>query len=488
MKLKVKKINLNTGGPFVVVLNEDDARLMDIRPLDRVEVRGAEAIVDIAKSDHRAAVKSGEIGFLIETFENLKVKPRRFVNIVPAKKPESLQYIKKKLDRNKLNEDEINAIIKDVVRNRLSETELTYFVGGCYDVGLDMDEIVYLTKAIVAHGGKLNLGKKIILDKHCAGGLAGNRTSIVIVPIIAAAGYTIPKTSSRGISSASGTADTFEVLAPVSFNVQELTKIVKKINCCLVWGGATGMASADDRLIKLEKLLGLDPPGLLLASIMAKKMSVGATHVLVDIPCGKEAKIKTMERALHLKRQFLELSKRLGIKVRVIITDGSQPIGKGIGPSLEAKDVVDVLKGNGPFDLRDKSLYMAGIMLEMAGEKEGIKKAKEILDSGLAYKKFLEIIKVQGGSVSKISNIKFGRFKRDFFANKSGIVKRINNSKANSIARMAGAPDDKFAGILLNVRKNSKVKKRDLIFTIYSSSNDRLRYASDGVEGFIEID
>ena len=487
MRLRVKKISLNTGGPFVVVLNEEDAEVLDVRALDRVNIKGIEAIVDISKENHKTAVNQGEIGVLIELFENLKLKSGDHVEITPANKPESLEYIRTKLDGKKLNDNEINIIIRDIVKNRLSETELTYFVSGCYTHGLEMDEVVSLTKAIVEHGGRLKWSKKIILDKHCAGGLAGNRTSMIIVPIIAAAGYTIPKTSSRAISSASGTADTVEVLCPVSLRVNEIKKIVKKTKGCLVWGGAMGMASADDRLIKIEKLLSLDPRGLLLASIMAKKLSVGATHVLVDIPCGKEAKIKTMKEAIKLKRQFIELSKRLGIKTRVIITNGNQPIGNGIGPNLEAVDVMRVLKGNGPVDLKEKSLHMSGIMLEMAGEKNGLKKAKEILASGLAYKKMLEIIKAQGGKVKNASRIKLGRYKKKFYASKNGVVKRINNNKANSIARIAGAPDDKLAGILLNVRKNNKVKKSELIFTIFSSNKDRLKYASSSIKDFIEV-
>jgi len=487
MKLRIKKISFNTGGPFVVVLNENDAKRLDVRALDRVNIKNVEAIVDISKGNHGVSVKEGEIGVLIEAFENLRLKTNELIEISPARKPESLIYIRKKLDDKKLNEKEINAIIKDVVNNRLSETELTYFVSGCYDNGLEMEEVVNLTKAIVEHGGRLKLGKKIILDKHCVGGLAGNRTSMVIVPIIAAAGYTIPKTSSRAISSASGTADTVETLCPVSLSVKDVTRVVKKTNGCLVWGGAMGMASADDRLIKIEKLLSLDPRGLLLASIMAKKMSVGATHVLVDIPCGKEAKIKNMKEALKLKRQFIELSKRLGIKIRVIITDGSQPIGNGIGPVLEARDVINVLKGDGPNDLREKSIHMSGIMLEMIGEKNGLRIAKEMLDSGLAYKKMKEIIKIQGGNLKSSIVNRLGRYKKEFYSNKSGIVKRIDNNKANSIGRVAGAPEDKFAGVLLNVKRNSKVTKNELIFTIYSSNKDRLKYASSNVKGFIEV-
>ena len=276
----------------------------------------------------------------------------------------------------------------------------------------------------------------------------------------------------------SGTADCVEVFAPVSHSKQKIIEIVKKTNGCMVWGGTLDLASADDKLIKLEKPLSLDPEGFLLASILAKKASEDCNHVLIDIPIGIEAKIKTEERAKDLAKKFIILGDKLKIKVKVIITNGAEPIGKGIGPALEAIDVLQVLKNNGPEDLKKKSVFMAGMILEMAGIKNGKQKAIEILESGLAYKKFQEIIKAQGGNPNiKVENIKLGQYKYNFTANKAGKIKYISNKLICKIAKIAGAPQDKGAGIYINKKLNDKVIKNEILFTIYAESKDKLEFA-----------
>ena len=220
---------------------------------------------------------------------------------------------------------------------------------------LDINESVSLTKAMINTGEILKLNKYPVMDMHCIGGVAGNRTTMIIVPIVASAGLTIPKTSSRSITSPAGTADTMEVLSNVSFSIKEIKKVIRKTNACLVWGGSVNLAPADDKIIRIEHPVSLDPEGQLLASILAKKRSASATHLLIDIPIGKGSKIENRKKALHLKRLFESISKKLGIKIKVIITDGSQPVGNGIGPGLEARDVLWVLKNDSkqPLDLKD---------------------------------------------------------------------------------------------------------------------------------------
>jgi len=366
------------------------------------------------------------------------------------------------------------------VNNNLSDIELTYFVSGCFTKGLSKKETVELTKAIVNHGSRLKLKKKIILDKHCSGGVAGNRTTMLVVPIVAAAGLTIPKTSSRSITSPAGTADTMEVLSSVSFTAKKMEKIVKKSNGCIVWGGAINLAAADDKLIKVRHPLSIDPPGMLLASIMAKKSAVGATHVLIDVPVGKDTKIKTLTEARKLKKDFIRLGRRIGMKIKVIITDGTEPIGNGIGPALEAIDVLKVLMNteDAPKDLRKKALFLASLMLKMGGISKGYKKAKEILDSGLAYKKMKEIIKLQGGNPNiKPEDIKLGKLSYSFKADKKGKIADIDNILISRLARIAGAPNNKGAGVYLYKHEIEKVKKAEKVFTIYAENKKRLKYA-----------
>ena len=338
-----------------------------------------------------------------------------------------------------------------------------------------------LTKSIVKHGNTLKLDAYPVIDKHSIGGLAGNRTTMVLVPIIAAAGFVMPNTSSRSITSPAGTADTMEVLAKISFPLSKMKKIILKTNGCIVWGGALNLAPADDKIISVERPLEIDAESQLLASIMAKKHSVSSTHILIDIPIGKGAKVRNKSRALKLKKDFMAIGKKLRKHVTIMITDGTKPIGKGIGPALEARDVLWLLKRDKkrPMDLENKCIKMAAEIFRMVGIKNGKKKALEILNSGKAYKKMVEIIKAQNGKVTKPEQIKIGKFKFDVKSGKKGIVKHISNSIISKIARIAGAPINKGAGIYLHKDVKNKVKKTEKLFTIYAESKQKLDYAKD---------
>ncbi len=478
MHLKVKTVNLSSGGPLIAILNKEDATRLDVHALDRISLKkgkqGIVVVVDIAKG------KSNYIGLFDEVLELFKVKNNDIINVEAEQKPLSLYYIKKKLDKGTLTKHEIDEIIRDIVGNKLTEIEITSFVCGCYINGLTLYESAYLTEAIVANGKQLDLDAYPILDKHSAGGVPGNRTTPLIVSTVAAAGFTIPKTSTRSITSVSGTSDTVEVFAPVTHTKKKIEDIVKKTNGCMVWGGTLELASADDKLIKVERPLNLDPEGILLASILAKKIAVRATHVLIDLPIGKGTKFEDIKKAKRVERKFKQLGKLLGLEIKVILTKGHQPIGNGMGPALEARDVLLVLQNKGPLDLKKKALYMAGLLLQMGGIKNGYKKAIEILESGLAYKKFREIIKAQGGNPNiQPNNIKIGKFKYNVKSKNSGKIKFIDNIIITKIAKMAGAPENKGAGIYLNFHVGDKVKKNDVLFIIYSENKKKLDYSVD---------
>ena len=482
MKLKIKDVNFLTGGPFVSIINKNDAQEIDLHPGDRILIKkNGKKVISVVDFSENHFIKRGEIGLFDEVLNNLGGK-KGYVNINLAQRLKSLGYIKKKLEGKKLNKKEIFEIIKDINSNNLNEAELTYFVSGCYSHGLDMTEIKYLTESIVKVGHKLNLKRHPIVDKHSIGGIPGNRTTMVVVPIIASLGFTIPKTSSRAISSPAGTADTMEALANVSFEVRDIEKIVEKTNACMVWGGGVDLASADDKMIKVRNPLRLDPHGLLLASIMAKKKAVNASHVLIDIPLGNGAKIESLIEAVKLKRKFTELGKKLRIKIKVIITDGKQPIGNGVGPNLEAIDVLKVLMGDGPKDLMNKSIKMSTIILKMLKIKDAKKKVLDSLNSGKAYEKMKEIIKAQKGNIFRPEQLKYGKFRKDIHSTRNGKVKKIDNKDVSKIARMSGAPADKTAGIYLNKKLKDKVKKGELLFTVYSDSKKRLDYALEMIK------
>ena len=495
MKLRVRDLNIVTGGPLIGILNEDDAKLMDIHVGDRIIVkRGdlfAHVIVDLTTAGKVAP--QGSIVLVEEVLSRLQLSEGTEVNIELSSKPASLQYIKRKLDGQRLTPQEIAHIVSDIVEKKLSDIELTYFVAACYSHLLDLEETVALTKAMINTGEILKLRRKVVVDKHCIGGVAGNRTTPLIVPILAAAGLTVPKTSSRSITSPAGTADTVEVFCPVTFPIGKMKSIIEKTNACLVWGGAINLAPADDMIIRVEHPLSIDATSQLIASILAKKASVSSTHVLIDIPVGRGSKVEDKKHALFLKRRFELIGRKVGLKVYSILTDGSQPIGNGMGPALEARDILWVLKNSAkaPQDLRRKSLHMAGTMLELVRKcrkGQGLRIATEILTSGKAYAKFLQIIKEQGGSEIEPEDIKVGKFTHDIRSQKTGIVTHVDNGSIAKVARIAGAPNDSGAGIYLKVHKRDYVTTDDILYTIHSDSKERLSFAIDIQRHLKDID
>ncbi len=493
MKLAVKDMAIATGGILIATLNQHDAALLDLHPADRIRIRRGKAetvaIVDYAKTEH--TVPRGHIGLFDEVLQKLHAHGGDQVAIALEKKPESLLHIKRKLDGKELSAGDIAQIIEDVVHGRLTDIELTYYVAGNYTRGMSLRETVALTKAMIESGERLHFPrKKLVVDKHCIGGVAGNRTTMAAVPIVAAAGLFIPKTSSRAITSASGTADTMEVLADVTLDIRKIRRVLAKAGACITWGGAVNLAPADDAIITVEHPLSLDAEGQLLASIMAKKGSVGSNHVLIDIPVGKGAKIGSRKEALHLQREFRKVGKALGIKTDVLITDGSEPIGNGIGPALEARDVMWMLKNDPrqPYDLRRKSIRLAAEVFEMTGKcgkGEGEKLAERLLHSGQAYKKMWDIIIAQGARIKSTQDIKLGKHTVEVKASRSGRIHHIDNACLSKIARIAGCPKDHGAGIYLRHHVGDAVKRGEALFTLYAESPEKLKYA---VEAWKEID
>jgi len=477
MKVKVHLYEIETGKP-IVVLNEEDMKELSVHIGDRIRICkddkcAVTAIIDATTS----LVSGGEIGIFEEVKEALDLKTGDIVDISATSRPKSIEFIKKKLHGQHLHGHEITTIVQDIVDNNLSDIELTALMVAAYINGYDMDETVALTQAIVETGEQIDFGDNTV-DKHCIGGVAGNRTTMVIVPIIAAAGLTMPKTSSRAITSPAGTADTMEVLANVNFDVEELKEIVHKVGGCIVWGGAVNLAPADDRIIRVEYPLSIDPEGQVLASVMAKKKSVGSDYLVIDIPVGKGAKLEDMDEANNLARKFIQLGNRLDIKTKCLVTDGSSPIGNGIGPALEARDVLLVLNGRGPMDLLNKSLDLSAALLELSDKVRvgsGRALAEEILSSGKAKEKMMEIIEAQGGDSNiKPEDIPLGDKTFDVASDITGKIKFIDSGLISRVARAAGAPKGKGAGIFLHVGIGDVVEKGSKLYTIYSSSESKL--------------
>jgi len=477
MKLKLRKINFDAGRP-IAFLNENAAKQSDIHAGDRIEIlrRGKKtiSIVDTI----RDLLKEDEISLSEDTTAYLGVKPGDFLDISQMPEPASAQFISKKMKGKELNKSEIYSIVKDISSNALTEAEISYFILGVYENGMNMQETVNLTEAMYKTGKVLQWPKEYkVADKHSIGGIPGNRTTPIIVSICAAAGVIMPKTSSRAITSAAGTADTIETLTKVDLEFDTLKKVVSKTGACLAWGGSLGLAPADDKLIRVERILNLDPESQLIASIMSKKLAAGSKYILIDIPAGTGAKV-TRHEAEKLKLKFLKIAKHFKLFLRVIITDGSQPIGNGIGPVLEMIDVLKVLKRDaGPKDLERKAVHLAGEILELTGKAakgKGISMALEILESKRALKKFYEIIEAQG---RKKAAMKIAPFSYSIKAVKNGKVESIDNKMINHLSRILGCPVDKGSGIFIHKHRGENVKKGESLLTFYSESNKKLNEA-----------
>ncbi|MDD4983999.1 MAG: AMP phosphorylase [Candidatus ainarchaeum sp.] len=478
MKLKVKPIEMETG-TYVVVMNKEDAKELGVMPLERIEIHNDDTqesigvVVNVSKN----FVKKGELGVYKDVFEAIKPSKELYVGI--SKHLDSVTYIKKKLQNQKLTYDEIKCIVDDINNNYLSQIEMASFMTAVYINGFDLDESYSMADSILKSGNIIDFNKPNIVDKHCIGGING-RATMLVVPIIAAAGLTMPKTSSRAITSAAGTADSMEVLANVNLSFEDMKRILDKTNGFIAWGGALDIAPVDDKIIKIEYPLSLDPHGQVIASVLAKKASVGAKKVIIDLPVGPELKVKTIDEARKLAEGFVIVGRKLGMEVKSLITNGSVPSGPAFGCALEAKQVLEILEGKVHDNLAEKACELAGILLEMGGkakEGEGLKKAKQILNSGQALKKMKEIIAAQGEICSSSEKVPISDKFIDVYAETSGYVSDMSIKGLNQIARFAGAPSDKLAGVLLHVRPHSDINRGDKLYTIYGTNLDKLQFA-----------
>ncbi|MDK2892130.1 AMP phosphorylase [Methanohalophilus sp.] len=480
MELKVQPIDIHVG-KYKVILNSIDAKELGVYEGDRVRVTGhitVTAIVDFTDD----LIPPGMIGLYHEIKEDLKREWTEIVKVEPAEKPRSARIIRKIMDRNKLEQDEIHELVKDIVEENLSEIEIAAFLASSYINDMTDDETEWLTRAMIDTGEKLEFNSSPIMDKHSIGGVPGNKISLLIVPIVAANGLLIPKTSSRAITGAAGTADLMEVLAPVEFSSAEVKEMTEKVGGVLVWGGATNIAPADDKLIKVEYPLSIDPHCQMLASIMAKKGAVGATHVVMDIPTGPGTKIKNIHEGRKLSRDLINLGERLGMNVDCALTYGASPVGRTVGPALEVREALKVLETmEGPNSLIEKSTVLAGMLLEMGGAAspgQGQELALETLRNGKALAKMKEIIEVQGGDPNvSYKDIQPGEFTADLVSPATGYVIEFRNKRIVQIARVAGAPNDKGAGVLIHKKHGEVVKKGEPILTIYADKEKKLEDA-----------
>jgi len=481
--LKPVRLNLETQHEAIAIVHQECsvARSEGLTERTRLELRvnGRQAIARLYQVDN-TLVAIDEIGLSETAWHQLGIKSGDAVTLHHPRNLVSMGDLRSKVYGHRLETKSASAIFRDIVEGRYSDVQISAFVAAIASQPPDLLEIVALTEAMVSIGDRISWPGDIVVDKHCVGGLPGNRTTPIVVAIAAAAGLVVPKTSSRAITSPAGTADMMATMTRVDLSNEEMRDVVKKEGGCLVWGGGVRLSPADDVVIRVERELELDCTSQLVASVMSKKIAAGSTHVLIDIPVGPTAKVRSETDAAELAKFLTGVGQAFGLHVEPIITDGTEPIGDGIGPALEARDVLAVLELDpaAPRELRERALRLAGKMLEMGGvcpAGQGKVKAISILDDGRAFAKFIAICEAQGDlrRPPKAANQHVLEAERD------GRINAIDNRRLARLAKLAGAPRSPAAGLEIHVNIGDAVLAGQPLITLHGESVGELEYAID---------
>lgn len=435
------------------------------------------AMLNVVSSDFLA---KGEVGLSTYAKKILQASPGDLLNLAHPPELTSLEFVRAKVYGAHLEGLQYRAIIKDIVDGAYSDIDTAMFLTACAGNRMTPDEIVYLTQAMVRSGKQLHWKAPIVVDKHCIGGLPGNRTTPIIVSIVTAFGLLMPKTSSRAITSSAGTADAMEVLTPVDLDLSHIRRVVEKEQGCLVWGGSVALSPADDRLIQVERAMNIDTQGQMIASVLSKKIAAGSTHILIDIPVGPTAKVRSEQAAEQLTFLFQYVADAMGIQVRIHLSPGEAPVGRGIGPALEARDVLAVLQNvkEAPQDLKEHALVLAGKVLEFSDQvrtNHGYHLAASLLADGSAWGKFQAICRAQGG----LFDLPKAQHEQVVRSQKKGQVSRFDNRALARLAKFAGAPMTKAAGVELLVKLGDSVTIDQPLLKIFANTWGELEYALD---------
>lgn len=479
--LRMRRIGIDTYLEPVIYMRKDChiCRSEGFEAYSRVEVwRGNRRIIATLNVVTAPLFAADEAGLSEAAWRALGGSDGDHIKVFHPAPMQSFSHVRAKIFGTPITSDGANEIMRDIVDGRYSDMEMAAFIAACAGNRMDMAETTSVTRAMINVGKRLQWSSHPVVDKHCVGGLPGNRTTLIVVPIIAACGLTIPKTSSRAITSPAGSADTMETLAPVDLDLAQIRRVVEREQGCIAWGGGVSLSPADDILIRVERPLGLDSDGQLVASVLSKKYAAGSTHVLIDIPVGPTAKIRSAETAESISERLVTVGSSLGITLRTIVTDGSQPIGRGVGPALEAFDVLAVLQNaaDAPVDLRERALMLAGQVIELGGKAQpgkGIDMARAILASGVAWSKFQAICEAQGGMRTPPR----AAYTHVIASRHRGRVESVDNRRLARIAKLAGAPKAAAAGVTFHAPVGRMMEIGEPIITIHAESPGELAYA-----------
>ena len=485
--LSLKHIAVNSFNENIVYLHKDcnAYKLDDIKNLTKVEVHGGSAplfaFLEIVNDPD--FVSPDELGLNTEAFTALNLPEGANVNISLAGFPPSLSSVQRKVAGNILSSSEYSSIIRDITDKRYSNMDISSFLvaSGSF---MTASEVLSLTEALVGDDVIRWDDENIVVDHHCLGGVPGNKTDIIITAIVAAYGLPIPKTASRSLTSCAGVADTFSVLANVDISEDKLPQLIKEHRGAIADYNTLPIAPASKIIASVERAIGITQQQHIVAEILAIKLATGITHLVLDIPVGSTSRIKSTNEAMRIRKLVEYIGDMLSIEIDAVITDGSEPIGNGIGAVLEARDVMKILrnKEDAPQDLLEKSLFLAGRILEFDPKLrggQGYHVAKEILTSGRALETLSRIIYAQG----KAPQAQLGHLTRDIISAKSGVVESIDNKRINKIGILAGASQYPGAGLDLLKKVGDVVESGEPLYRIHSVTSSDFAFANSFVDG-----
>ena len=480
--LRVRRMHLHTQREAIVVMRTDCpvCRSEGLAPRSQVllQTNGRE-VTSILFQGADDVLAQDEVGLSEAAWELLGASEGEWVTVRHPRPVHSMGAVRSRIFGAALQPFAFDEIVTDVVAGRYSDVQLAAFITAGSALPFTDDETIALTGAMARAGEQLRWDREIV-DKHSVGGLPGNRTTPIVVAIAASAGLTIPKTSSRAITSPAGTADAMETVTNVALDLATIRRVVDAEGGCLAWGGALKLSPADDILIGVERQLDIDPEGQLIASVLSKKIAAGAQRVVLDIPVGRTAKVRSAAAGRKLAMRMQAVAGKFGLETTSIISDGSQPVGRSIGPALEMRDVLAVLRleQDAPADLRDRSLAIAAAVLELGGAVApdcGAERAQQLLDDGTAYRKLESICTAQGAFREPPG----AALERVITSDQNGTITEIDNRKIARIAKFAGAPDSPAAGLRLHVRLEETVACGQPLITLYADTESEISYTMD---------
>ncbi len=485
--LSLKHIAINSFNENIAYLHKDcDAyKVDDINSITKVEIHGGAtplfAFLEVV--DDNSIVSPNELGLNTEAFKRLNLPEGANITLSLAGAAPSMTSIRRKIAGNILSAGEYNGIIKDIVAKRYSNMDIASFLvaSGSF---MTTAEVLSLTESLIGDEILHWDNENIVVDHHSLGGVPANKTDIIITAIVSAYGLPIPKTASRSLTSCAGVADTFAVLANVNIDEDKLRQLIKENRGAIVDYNNLAISTANKIIASVERSIGITQQQHIIASILAIKLAAGVTHLVLDIPVGATSRIKSTAEAMRLRKLVEYVGDMLNIEIDAVITDGSEPIGNGIGAVLEARDVMKILrnKEDAPQDLLEKSLFLAGRILEFDPKLrggQGYHVAKEILTSGRALEAINRIIYAQG----KAPQAQLGHLTRDIVAAKAGVIESIDNQRITRIGILAGAAQYSGAGLDLLKKVGDTVEQGETLYRIHSVSTNDFAFANSIVDG-----